>query len=278
MRSVHSRHRHPTHSFALHYPHSRTDVIWGAIVAPALMLLLLFLLLEFGSARAAHTYISFNTISASQLGLAAAFTMARLLIAYALALVCAVPLAILATHSSLAQKILLPLFDILESVPFLAFFPVVVGLFLSLGFTDGAAIFILFLSMLWNIVFALVGGVGLIPRDIMYAAEVFGVKGVGYIRRILLPALVPQMVIGSVLALAQGWNIIIVAEVIRTYLPAGSTAPNLFGLGSVMVAAASGGNNGLFIAALGASVLIIALINLLVWQPLLTYGQRFKFE
>lgn len=277
MRAVHTR-RRPSHSFVMHYPHTAAGALYGAFAIPLVFLLTLFVLLHFEHGRFVPIEPSFTTISPAFLAVAAAFTLARLGIAFALALLAALPLAIFATHSGLAQKILLPIFDVLQSVPFLAFFPVMVGLFLMLGFGDGAAISILFLTMLWSIVFALVGGVGLIPRDIMYAAEAFGVTGAAYYRRIVLPALVPQLVIGSLLALAQGWNIIIVAEVIRTYAADASSVPNLFGLGSLMVESAAAGNNALFIAALATTVLIIALINILIWQPLLRYAQKYKFE
>ena len=258
----------------LHYPRTPGGRMWEFFVLPAIIIVGIFLVLRFSGVFPS----SVAGVSLWGIVHASLLTVGRLFIAYVFALVCAIPLALLATHSRLAQKILLPLFDILQSVPILAFFPILVVLFLSIGFTDGAAIFILFITMLWSIVFALIGGVGLIPREITYAAEVFGIKGFSYFRRILLPSIIPQMVVGSILAIAQGWNIIIVAEVVRTYLPASSTVQNLYGIGSLLVSAAAQGNNNLFIAALGAAVFIIALVNFFIWQNLLRYAQRFKFE
>ncbi|MDE2213146.1 MAG: ABC transporter permease subunit [Patescibacteria group bacterium] len=262
------------HSSYMHYPRTESARVWEFFILPALILAALSILLRFSGFFPA----TYTQVSLSDVGIASAFTVGRLLIAYICAVICAVPLALLATHSAILQRFLLPLFDLLQSVPILAFFPVVIVLFLNIGSVNSAAIFILFLSMLWNIVFALIGGVGLIPRDIIYAAEVFGIRGVSYFTRVIIPAIVPQMVVGSILAMAQGWNIIIVAEVVRTYLPATSPIQNLFGLGSMLVYASSHGQDGLFLAALTACVCIIAIINFFVWQRLLKYAQRFKFE
>ena len=267
-------HRLQRRSFIPHYPRTAAGRIWELMILPALIVLGLYLVVRY-SGLLPHSVAG---VSLGMLAMNAALTLMRLGIAYILALVIAVPLAIAATHSPLAQRILLPLFDILQSVPILAFFPIIVAIFIHAGVTNGAAIFILFLAMLWNIVFALIGGVGLIPKDILYAAEVYGVRGFAYFRRILLPAVVPQMIVGSILALAQGWNIIIVVEVIRTYLPPGSPIGNLPGLGSMLVSSAAEGQSSVFIVAFAAVVLIIACINFFVWQRLLKYAQRFRFE
>ena len=216
--------------------------------------------------------------SAETVARAAIYTTLRIVAAYLLALACAIPLAVAATHSPVLQKTLLPLFDIVQSFPMLAFFPVIIAFFINIGSPDAAAVFMLFLAMLWNIVFAVVGGIGGIPRDIIYAAEVFGLRGWTYVRRVILPAIVPQTVIGSILAVAQGWNIIIVAEVIRSYVPVGSAVQNLPGLGSMLGTSATAGASGTFITALIIVVLIIAIINFFIWQNLLTYAQRFRFE
>src|SRR5581483_10111773 len=114
-------------------------------------------------------------------------TLFRLLIAYFFALALSIPLTLLVNRSSLMERIFLPVYDIAQSIPVLAFFPVVIVFFVRFGLLDGAAIFIIFLSMLWNIVFSLVGGMKVIPGDIKSAAHVFGIRGKDYLRRILIP-------------------------------------------------------------------------------------------
>ncbi len=220
-----------------------------------------------------------SSLSPDTIAMATFDTMTRLAIAYVLAIACAVPLAISATMNRTTEAILLPIFDILESVPILALFPVVIMVFVNYFHSlDGAAVFILFMTMLWNIVFPLIGGLQIIPGDVIAAAKVFGVEGFAFVRRVLLPALVPQMVTGSILAMAQGWNIIIVAEVLHTYIPGGTSAQDLFGIGSILVDASANAQNGVFLEAVFALVVVIGLLNLLVWQRLLHISQRFRFE
>jgi NitT/TauT family transport system permease protein len=209
---------------------------------------------------------------------AALLTLVRLAIAYFFAVVVAIPLALLVVSNSTIEALLLPVFDILESVPILAIFPIVVLFFIQIDFLEGAAFFILFLNMLWNIVFALVGGLKVIPKDITYAARIFGVRGLSYVERVLLPAAFPQFVTGSILAVAEGWNLIIVAEALHTYVPAGTSAQDLFGIGSILVSAAAHAEQGLFLTAVLVMVTLIALINFFVWQKLLHYAQRFRFD
>lgn len=256
------------------YPVSLAQRLYSIFWGPLLVLLVLFFALKILS----NAPQSASALSFSGLLLALTLTLARLAAAYALALVFSVPLALLATANYFTEKIFLPLFDIMESIPVLAFFPVLILLFIKMNFLNGAAIFILFLSMLWNIVFTAIGGLKTLPNDIKAAARVFGVRGFGYFRKIILPAIFPQLVTGSILALAQGWNIIIVAEVLHTYIQGGPASQDLFGIGSVLVSAAASGQNRLFIAAIVVMTLAIAALNFLVWQKLLHYAERFKFE
>jgi len=202
----------------------------------------------------------------------------RILIAYVCSLAIAIPLAVMATHGKWSGRILLPFFDVLESVPILAFFPVVILFFVKYDFFDGAAIFVIFMDMMWNILFTVVGGLRSIPQDIRLAAQVFGMRGMSYFRKVLLPAITPHIITGSIIAWGQGWNIIIVAEVLHTYLPQGAPSQDLFGIGSVLVHASANGQTGLFMASVAVLVIGIGLLNILVWQRLLHYAERFKFE
>lgn len=266
--------RHHTHRMAISYPITLRERIYGIIVAPLLIAGGLYALVALTHA-VPETGV---TIPLATLFSASLATIMRIAIAFFFSVVVAIPLAIAATHNKLLEKILLPFFDVLGSVPILAFFPVVVLLFVQWHFLEGAAVFILFLNILWNIVFTVVGGLKIIPKDITYAARVFGLSGWSYFRRLIVPAIFPQLVTGSILAVAEGWNLIIVAEALHTYIPHGDSSQDLFGIGSILVQAAANGQNAAFIEALVIMILFIAVFNLFVWQRLLTYSQRFRFD
>lgn len=266
--------QHSRRHFGFSYPRSLTQWLY-TILSPFILLLVLFLALRFFSFLPG---VSASPFALAYFGKATLATLLRLSIAYCFALILSLPLALLVEYNAFAERILLPVFDIIQSVPTLAFFPVIALSFIRLNFVDGAAILIIFLGMLWNIVFSLVGGLKIIPSDIKAAARVFNLRGIAFARRVLLPASIPYLVTGSLLAWAQGWNIIIVAEVLHTYLPGGTSSQDLFGIGSVLVNAAGKGESGMFVGAILTITATIAIINFFVWQNLLRYAERYKFE
>lgn len=205
-------------------------------------------------------------------------TFGRILIAYIFAVVFAVAFAIFTVRSQRTEKILLPIIDILESLPILAFFPILVLLFVQFGFSNLAAIVIFFFTMLWTMTFSLIVGIKIIPKDILSMAKVFNISHYHYLRHIIIPAITPQLVAASVIAWSQSWNIAIVAEVFHTYLPAGSTVRDLSGVGSELVRAIANGDAILFLTTITAMIIFIVILNVFVWQNLLNYAERFKFE
>jgi len=261
-------HRHPGYLYAVHL-HQR---LYGLVLVPLVAVVVAALIVY-------HAPASGNgRVPLGMLIAALGSSMARLLVAYLVALVFALPMALLINYSPLTERALLPVFDIMQSVPVLAFFPVIIIFFVNYHFLEGAAVFIIFISMLWNLVFSLVGGLRLVPGDIKAAAYIYRIRRFAFVRRVTIPSIFPYFVTGSLLAWAQGWNILIVAEVLHTYLPHSGPSADLFGIGSVMVHASAGGNNNLFIAAILTLVVAIAIINLSIWQRLLRYAERFRFE
>lgn len=205
-------------------------------------------------------------------------TLYRLVTAYILAIIIGIPLAMLATKNKKIEEFLLPVFDVLESIPVLVFFPVVIIFFIKMNMLNSAAIFIIFLNMLWNIVFSAIGGLKSIPKDIFYVAKAFKISGLSYFIKIILPAIFPVLVTGSILAWAEGWNMIIVAEVLRTYVPSSIAVPDLYGIGSTLVNASTSGDTLRFIICVFFIIFSIIILNLFVWQKLLKYSEKFKFE
>jgi ABC-type anion transport system duplicated permease subunit len=160
----------------------------------------------------------------------------------------------------------------------LAFFPVIILFFLREGWLEGAAIFIIFFSMIWNIAFNTIGGIKVTPKEVQAVGKVFGLSRWQQFREITLPALFPPLITGSILALADGWNIVIVAEALHAYAPNNAAAHDLFGIGSILVSSSAAGDTSLLLSAMGLLVVAIALVNFVVWQPLLARAERYKFE
>lgn len=216
-------------------------------------------------------------ISVGELLLASLYTLLRLGAAYVISLILAVILALVATSNRHIEGLLLPVLDVLQSVPVLAFFPIAIVAFAKAGVPEAGAIFVLVMDMMWSIVFNMVGAIHAVPDDVRYAADNFGATRGKYLRYILLPAAFPALVTGSIIALGQAWNIIIVAE----YISFGTVRQILPGLGSTLdqaAASASEGNTTLFIAALLILVGLVVLLNRFVWHPLINLSERYKFD
>ena len=129
---VHSHHR----PFFV-YPVSAWQKFYSLLLFPLLYVAAIFLVVKFLS----HAGFSVSApISLPDIFLALFYTLVRIFIAYVLSLAVALPLALLATSGSIAEKIFLPIFDILESVPTLAFFPIFIIFFVRGGFLNAAAI------------------------------------------------------------------------------------------------------------------------------------------
>lgn len=202
----------------------------------------------------------------------------RLLLAYVLALVVGIALGLLVESNRHIEAALLPVYDVLESLPILAFFPIIILFFLHSGLLEGAAIFMIFFTVVWDIVFSVVGGLKVIPDDVKSVGKVFGLTPWERFTKITLPALFPPLVTGSILGLANGWNILIVAEALHVYAPSSTKAHDLFGIGSTLVLASGSGNTVGLLTAMGVLVFVIAVVNLFIWQPLLARAERYKFE
>lgn len=207
---------------------------------------------------------------------AAGFSLARLLGTYIICLAVSLILAIWLASSPKSERIAMPVFDLIQNIPPLAFYPLAVLVFIRVGLLEGAAVFVLFTVMLWPLLFGLIGAVGQIPLDIKYAARIFGAQKLKYVRYIILPAVFPVTVTSSIVSWGIGWNLLVVAEWIRY----GKTNVQLQGLGGLLNQATAGGavDKVLFSATLLMILVVVFIIHYFVWRPLLKASEKYKFD
>lgn len=198
-------------------------------------------------------------------------TLTRLTIAYFISLAFGLVVGIALGLNKTFSKMFLPVFDVLQSIPILGYFPAAVIILVSLfnGSQFGielAAQLLLFTSMAWNTLFAVYGAVKTIPSDVMDAAKEFGIKGFDFIRHIVIPYIIPALMSGSSLAWGNGWFFIIASEFItfsgKTYI--------LPGIGS-LIAKASFVDGNLFVAsvALVFMTAVVLITNQFIWSRLM---------
>ncbi|MGC8874760.1 MAG: ABC transporter permease, partial [Chloroflexia bacterium] len=208
----------------------------------------------------------------------ALFSTGRMLAAYLLSLTFSVVYARLAAYRRVARQVLIPLLDVLQSVPILSFLPVVL-LSLSAILPRGlaaelSAIVLIFTSQAWNLTFSFYQALETIPTDLDEVSKTFRFSSWLRFRALELPFAAQGLIWNSVMSWAGGWFFLMAAEVFVV----GGRDFRLPGLGAYLQIAAQAGDTRALFLGLGTLVAIIVLLDQLVWRPLLAWGERFQLE
>ncbi|MGZ6241606.1 MAG: ABC transporter permease subunit [Candidatus Binataceae bacterium] len=203
----------------------------------------------------------------------------RMLVAYVLALLFSICYGMMAARGRIWERVMIPAIDIAQSVPVVGFFPAAVYFFVALAHgsrlgVEMAAVFLIFTSQAWNLALGVFESIRTIPDDSREALEAFGANGWLRFRKLSLPACVPKLVYNSILSWVAGWYFLIACEIIT----AGPSTYRLPGLGSFLMEAANRGRNGEMVLGLLALLLIIIAMDLVVWQPLSVWAEKFRYE
>ncbi|MDZ8224406.1 MULTISPECIES: ABC transporter permease [unclassified Nostoc] len=209
----------------------------------------------------------------------AAQSLIRMGLAYFLSLIFTLLYAYTAYRSRIAERILIPMLDILQSIPVLSFLPGVVLALIALfpGQRIGveiAAILLIFTGMTWNMTFSFYQSLQSIPQELREATRVYRLNPWQRFWTLELPSGVIGLVWNSVMSVAGGWFFLIAIESFTL----GNKDFRLPGLGSFLGTAA---NNGDFLAILWGLALLIGIIvvtDFFVWRPLIAWAERFKLE
>jgi NitT/TauT family transport system permease protein len=208
-----------------------------------------------------------------------AYSTLRMAIAYVLSLVFSLVYARAAAGRRAAEAIMLPVLDILQSIPILSFMPgIVLGLVAlfpdrNIGL-ELAAIILIFTSQAWNIAFGFHQSLVTIPREMREAAALYRLNPWEKFSRVELPFGVIPLVWNSMMSWAGGWFFLIAAE----QFTLGDKDFRLPGLGSYLKEAADASDYGALAGGLVALVVVIVLLDLCLWRPLVAWSDRFKTE
>jgi NitT/TauT family transport system permease protein len=209
----------------------------------------------------------------------AAYSLARIVIAYALSLGFALGYGYVAARSARAERLLVPLLDILQSIPVLSFLPGVmlamVALFphRQLGLELGS-ILLIFTGQAWNIAFSFYSSLKSIPRELDEAARIYCFNRWQRFTELELPYAAIGLVWNSMMSVAGGWFFLMACEMFVL----GQRDFRLPGLGSYLQTAASTGDTRAILWGLAAMVGVIVLIDQLVWRPVIAWADKFKVE
>ena len=207
------------------------------------------------------------------------FSLLRGVAAYGLSLVFAISYGYLAAHRQRAERILLPLLDILQSIPVLGFLPGAVLALVALfprtnAGLELACVLMIFTGQVWNMTFSFYQSLRGIPLQLREASALYQFNWWQRFRRVELPAAAVGLAWNSMMAMAGGWFFLMVCEAFTL----GTRDFRLPGLGAYMSVAIAQHRVSAILAGLLAMVLMIVLVDVCIWKPVLVWAQKFRME
>jgi len=209
----------------------------------------------------------------------AALSLLRIAIAYVLSLAFTLVYGYIAAYNRKAERFMVPLLDVLQSIPVLSFLPGVmlamVGLFPSrqLGVELGA-ILLIFTGQVWNMAFSFYASLKSIPREMREAAQIYGFSWWQRFTEVELPFAAIGLVWNSMMSVAGGWFFLMACEMFVL----GSRDFRLPGLGSYLQTASSEGDTAAILWGVATMIAVIVLLDQFVWRPVIAWAEKFKVE
>jgi NitT/TauT family transport system permease protein len=206
-------------------------------------------------------------------------TTARMFAALAVSLLFTFTYATLAAKSRRAGMVLLPILDILQSVPILGFLTFTVTFFMALfpGQVMGAelaAIFVIFTSQAWNMAFSFYQSLTTLPADLQEVARAFRLSPWQKFWRLDVPFAMPGLVWNTMLSMSGGWFFVVAAEAVTV----GNTTFALPGIGSYVATALRHEDLAAIFYAILAMLVVILMYDQLLFRPLVAWSGKFRFE
>jgi NitT/TauT family transport system permease protein len=206
-------------------------------------------------------------------------TVLRMAAALVASLVFSLAYAALAAKSRRAEKIMIPVLDILQSVPILGFLSITVTGFIALfpGRLLGvecAAIFAIFTSQAWNMTFSVYQSLRTVPLELIEAARMYHLSPWRRFWRLEVPHAIPSLVWNMMMSVSGGWFFVVASEAITV----SGQSIMLPGVGSYIATAITQRS----LAAIGYAILVmfivIVLYDQLLFRPLIAWSRKFLPE
>src|SRR5215471_9967326 len=206
-------------------------------------------------------------------------TTMRMLLAMVCSVIFTFVYATVAAKSRRAEMVLIPILDILQSVPILGFLTFTVVFFLNLfpGNVLGAelaCVFAIFTSQAWNMTFSMYQSIRNVPKDLEEASQSFHLSTWQRFWRLDVPFAMPGLIWNAMMSMSGGWFFVVSSEAITV----GNTTVTLPGIGSYVALAIEKQN----LAAIGYAILTMLLVIIaydqLLFRPIIAWADKFRFE
>jgi len=231
-----------------------------------------------GEWRTLHPAVHID-LAPSALPLYVFYSLCRGLFAYALSLAFTLTYGYWAAKDAVAQRVLIPLLDILQSIPVLGFMPGLVLALVSIFPRSNiglelACVLMIFSGQAWNMTFSFYHSLRSIPKDQLEAATTYRFDWWQRLRWVELPFSTIGLVWNSMMSMAGGWFFLMITE----SFVLGSRDFRLPGIGSYMSVAVASGNVPAMLWAIFAMVMMIVVLDQLLWRPVVVWSQKFRVE
>jgi NitT/TauT family transport system permease protein len=207
------------------------------------------------------------------------YSLSRGLIAYLLSLAFTLVYGYWAAKDALADRLLIPLLDILQSIPVLGFMPTVVLALVSLFPRSNiglelASIVMIFSGQAWNMTFSFYHSLRSVPKDQIETAITYRFSWWERLKWVELPFATIGLVWNSMMSMAGGWFFLMITE----SFVLGDKDFRLPGIGSYMSVAVARGDVRAMVWAIFAMIAMIVLLDQLLWRPVVVWSQKFRVE
>jgi NitT/TauT family transport system permease protein len=207
------------------------------------------------------------------------YSLSRGLLAYILSLTFTLCYGYWAAKDRVAERVLVPLLDILQSIPVLGFMP---GLILALVALfphsniglELAAVIMIFTGQAWNMTFSYYHSLRSVPDDLREVGAVYRFSWWQRLKWLELPYATMGLVWNSMMSMAGGWFFLMINEAFRL----GDRDFRLPGIGSYMSVAVDQGRVDAMLYAIGAMTLMIVALDQVLWRPVVVWAQKFRVE
>lgn len=209
----------------------------------------------------------------------AARTTLRMFAALGVSLLFTFTYATWAAKSPRAEKLLVPILDVLQSVPILGFLSITLVFFMSLvpGRVLGAefaAIFVIFTSQAWNMAFSFYQSLRTVPVELQEAAESFQLSPWMRFWQLEVPFAMPALIWNMMMSMSGGWFMVVFSESFSVK----NHTVSLPGIGSYIALANEQGNLTAIGWAIATMILVILAYDQLIFRPLVAWADRFRID
>jgi NitT/TauT family transport system permease protein len=208
----------------------------------------------------------------------ALYSLLRMGAAYVLSVAFMFIYGYIAARNSRNERVMIPLLDVLQSVPILSFLPVVLlslTVFLPASLaTEAAAIVLIFTSQAWNLTFAFYQSLKTLPKELREVSSIFRFNTWQRIRTLDFPFFQISFIWNSMMSWSGGWFFLMAAEMFTV----GQKDFRLPGLGSYLKEAVIMNDGVALFYGLVTLLVIIIALDQFIWRPLIAWSNRFKLE